>query len=456
MAAMAKKGDLLVQLDASAEEAQLHSAEADLELAKADRERSRDLGARKVISKAELDAAESKFKQKAAAVDQMRSMITKKTCARHSMVSSGIRQVNVGQMINAGQQVVALTSLDPVFVDFALPQQNLSRLSPGLEVKVHTDAISGREFHGKLTAINSMVDTVTRNVVLQATLENPDHALRPGMFAKVEVILPEKSALVIPGTAVSYAPYGDSVFVIEKKKDEKTGQETQSDPAAICARRRSARRFCFDHERIEGGRNGRRHGRFQIAQRHGRDDQQRSGAKTAAESDAGRYLMSDIRSDRQVPINLGRGTCPPTDMKSFTDLFIKRPVLALVVSFVILIAGLQAMKTINVRQYPRSDIAAITVTTVYVGADAELVARIYHHAARTRDRGRRRHRLHPIAKLAGRFDHHGAPETELRREQGALRHQLESRCDPARSAAGSGDSGHQHRSGRFAVSLRPI
>jgi membrane fusion protein (multidrug efflux system) len=218
-----------MQLDASSEEAQLHSAEADLELARADWERAQDLSMRKVISKAELDAAESKFKQKSASVDQMRSMISKKTVRAPFAGQLGIRQVNVGQMINAGQQVVALTSLDPVFVDFALPQQNLPRLSSGLDVSVHTDAISGQEFHGKLTAINSMVDTATRNVQVQATLENPDHILRPGMFAKVEVVLPEKHrALVIPGTAVSYAPYGDSVFVIDKKKDPKTGKESQT------------------------------------------------------------------------------------------------------------------------------------------------------------------------------------------------------------------------------------
>ena len=225
----AKKGDLLVQLDASAEEAQLHSAEADLELARADLERSRGLAARKVISKAEIDAAESKFQQKQGTVDQMHSMITKKTVRAPFDGELGIRQVNLGQMINAGQQVVPLTSLDPVFADFALPQQNLGELSQGLEVRVTTDAVPGRVFTGKLTAMNSMVDVATRNVTLQATLENPDHALRPGMFAKVEVVLPEKhKTLVIPGSAVSYAPFGDSVFVIEKKKDPKTGKESQT------------------------------------------------------------------------------------------------------------------------------------------------------------------------------------------------------------------------------------
>jgi membrane fusion protein (multidrug efflux system) len=131
-------------------------------------------------------------------------------------------------MINAGQPVVPLQALDSVYVDFALPQQRLADLKPGLDVHVKTDAIVDREFTGKLTAINPTVDIVTRNVTLQATLENRDHALRPGMFGKISVVLPEKArALIIPGTAVSYAPFGDSVFVIEKKKDEKTGQEVE-------------------------------------------------------------------------------------------------------------------------------------------------------------------------------------------------------------------------------------
>jgi membrane fusion protein (multidrug efflux system) len=227
--AVAKKGDVLVRLEVSSEEGQLRTAEADLELARQDLGRTRDLAARKVISKAEVDAAESKFKQKEGAVDNMRAMVGKKEVRAPFDGQLGIRQVNVGQMINAGQQVVALTSLDPVYFDFALPQQELAKLSAGFEVRVHTDAVPGREFKGKLTAINSMVDTVTRNVTLQATLENPDHALRPGMFGKVELMLPEKhKALVVPGSAISYAPFGDSVFVIEKKKDPKTGKESQA------------------------------------------------------------------------------------------------------------------------------------------------------------------------------------------------------------------------------------
>lgn len=225
---VAKKGDVIMKLDASQEEALLRSSEAEAELARQDLERTRGLASEKVVSKAELDAAESKFNRLNAVVDQMRSNIRKKTLVAPFDGQLGIRQVNVGQMINAGQQVVPLTSLDSLFADFALPQQYLGQLKPGLEVHVTTDALPGRVFSGKLTAINSMVDSSTRNITLQATLENPDHALRPGMFAKAEVTLPEKhKTLVIPGSAISYAPFGDSVFVIDKQKDDKTGKESQ-------------------------------------------------------------------------------------------------------------------------------------------------------------------------------------------------------------------------------------
>ena len=225
--AEAKKGDVLMKLDASQEEALLRSAAAEAQLARTDLERSRDLAMKKVVSGAELDSAQSKFTRLNAVVDQMRSNIAKKTLIAPFDGQLGIRQVNVGQMINAGQQVVGLTSLDSLYVDFALPEQHLSKLKKDLEVQVRVDALPGREFKGKLTAINSMLDPVTRNVPLQATLQNPDHALHPGMFAKVDVMLPEiKKAIVIPGSAVSSAPYGDSVFVIEKQKDPKSGKES--------------------------------------------------------------------------------------------------------------------------------------------------------------------------------------------------------------------------------------
>lgn len=225
--AFVKKGDLLLRLNADEQTAQLRSAEADAELTRSNVERSRDLAARKVISQAELDTAEAQHKQRLAVLDNLKSVIDKRNIRAPFDGKTGIRQLNVGQTIDVNRPIVALQSVDPVYVDFTMPQQRISELAPGLEVSVRTDSFPDREFKGKLTAINSMIDSVTRNVTLQATLKNSEELLKPGMFAKVEVLLPEeKSVLVIPATAVSYAPYGDSVYVIEKKTDEKTKRET--------------------------------------------------------------------------------------------------------------------------------------------------------------------------------------------------------------------------------------
>jgi membrane fusion protein, multidrug efflux system len=221
-----KKGDVLVQLDVSSEEAQLRSAEADAELARVAQERARNLRKDNVISQSEFDTADATFKQKVAQVDNMRAIIAKKTIRAPFDGEAGIRQVNPGQMVPAGQQIVSLQALDPIFVNFALPQQRLSELKEGLVVRVTTDAVPGHQFQGKLTAINSQVDEVTRNIQVQATLENKERLLQPGMFVTATVILPqEQTTIVIPATAISYAPFGDSVFVIEKKHDEKTKKD---------------------------------------------------------------------------------------------------------------------------------------------------------------------------------------------------------------------------------------
>ena len=225
--ALVKKGEVLLKLDASSEEAQMRSAQADATLAKNDLERARGLADRKVISAAEFDAVQSRYLQKTAAVENMQSAIDKKKIHAPFDGIAGIRAVNPGHMVKVGDPLVSLQGLDRVFVDFTLPQQQLADVKSGLTVKVTTDAIPNREFEGKLTAINSSVDPTTRNVSLQATLENQDHALRAGMFGRVKVLLPTtKSTLFIPSTGVSYAPYGNSVFVIEKKHDDKTGKDS--------------------------------------------------------------------------------------------------------------------------------------------------------------------------------------------------------------------------------------
>ena len=221
-----KKGDVLLRLDFSAEEAQLRAAQADAQLAKNDLDRAHDLATRKVISKAELDTVQARFDGKKAAVDNVQSIIDKKQIRAPFDGAAGIRAVNPGQTVKVGDPLVSLQGLDKVFADFSLPQQQLSELQADLPVKVTTDAIAGREFDGKLTAVNSTIDPSTRNVNLQATIDNPDHALRPGMFARVSVLLPQKKpTLYIPASAVSYAPYGNSVYAIEKQHDDKTGKD---------------------------------------------------------------------------------------------------------------------------------------------------------------------------------------------------------------------------------------
>ena len=221
-----KKGEVLLKLDASAEQAQLRSAQSDAELAKADFDRARDLAGRKVISQAEMDAASAKYTQKKAAVDNIQSVIDKKEIRAPFDGAAGIRAVNPGQMVKVGDPLVSLQGLDQVYANFSLPQQQLNDIKPDLPVKVTTDAIEGREFDGKLTAVNSAVDPATRSVSPQATLDNADHALRAGMFARVRVLLPnEKPTLFLPATAVSYAPFGNSVFVIEKKHNDKTNKD---------------------------------------------------------------------------------------------------------------------------------------------------------------------------------------------------------------------------------------
>mgnify|MGYP000903280618 CR=1 FL=1 len=222
--ATVRAGDLLVELDSSVEQAQLRSAMASADLARLNLERARELREKKMMSQADLDSAEAKAQQANAQIDNIRAVIAKKAIRAPFAGRTGIRQINLGQFLDNGAAVVTLQSLDPVYVNFSLPQQDLAQLGVGMAVRVTTDAFPGQNFEGKLTAINPEVDAVTRNVRLQATLANPAGKLRPGMYVNVAAVLSQmEQVLMIPATAVLYAPYGDSVFVVEDKKDEKTG-----------------------------------------------------------------------------------------------------------------------------------------------------------------------------------------------------------------------------------------
>jgi membrane fusion protein (multidrug efflux system) len=214
-----RAGDLLVRQDTSSEEAQLRAAEASAELAKINLERIKDLFSKKTVSKSEWDNAETQFKQAAAQADVIRAVMAKKNIRAPFGGLLGIRLVNLGQFLHEGDPIVSLQSLDPIFVNFLLPQQEVSRIKLGLSVRVAADSLPGEVIQGTLTAINPQVDAATRNIRIQATLANPGERLRPGMFAEVTLALPGRDeVLVIPATSVLYAPYGDSVFVVEDKK----------------------------------------------------------------------------------------------------------------------------------------------------------------------------------------------------------------------------------------------
>ncbi|MEW7972279.1 MAG: efflux RND transporter periplasmic adaptor subunit [Candidatus Thiodiazotropha endolucinida] len=221
-----KQGDLLVRIDVSAEQAQLRSAEAAAKLARINLDRNRDLRANKTVSQADLDTAEANFKQATAQVDNVRATIAKKTLRAPFAGQLGLRQVNLGQIVEQGTPVVTLQTIDPIYVDFSLPQQQFSILEPGTEVQVTTDAAPEKIFSGRIIAVNPEIDQMTRSVRVRATLSNQSELLRPGMFANVEVMLSDdEEVLAIPATAVLYAPYGDTVFVIDEVEDEKSGEK---------------------------------------------------------------------------------------------------------------------------------------------------------------------------------------------------------------------------------------
>ena len=219
-----KKGDILLRQDTSSEEAQLAGAVAQVKLTKTILERDEKMLTQQ-ISQADYDTAAANYEQAIAQVETLRATVAKKTIRAPFSGRIGIRQVNLGQMLREGDPIVTLQSLDPIYADFSLPQQELPRIHLGLPVRVTGDALAGETIEGRVTAINPLVDVDTRNIKVEATLANRQERLRPGMFLNVAVGLPvRQTSLAIPATSVLYAPYSDSVFIIEENKDRKGGK----------------------------------------------------------------------------------------------------------------------------------------------------------------------------------------------------------------------------------------
>jgi membrane fusion protein (multidrug efflux system) len=215
------RGDLLVKLDTSVEEAQLAAAQADLQLAQVNARRAKVLRKTSANTPSELETAESRLAETEAQAAQLRATIAKKTIRAPFDGRLAIRQVELGQVLTAGAMIASLQSVTPIHAEFWLPQQVLADLHVNMHAQMQTDVYPGSKWDGVVTTINPEVDVSTRNVRVRATFPNPDGRLRPGMFANVDVLSSdERPALVIPATAVIYAPYGDSVFSVEEKNKQ--------------------------------------------------------------------------------------------------------------------------------------------------------------------------------------------------------------------------------------------
>lgn len=219
--AAVKQGDLLITLDTTIETAQLEAAKARAELARLQRDRSQELRTKNTVSQADLDNANAQYAQAVADMAAIQATINKKAIRAPFSGRVGIRTVNLGQFVSRGTALMPLQKLDEVFIDFFVPQRQLPQLSPGQTVHVKVDAFVDEVFTARITAINPLVDMSTRNVAVQATLTNPGERLRAGMFAQVEVVLPQVDrVVVVPVTSIAYASYGNSVYVVETLKAE--------------------------------------------------------------------------------------------------------------------------------------------------------------------------------------------------------------------------------------------
>ncbi|MEO6005171.1 MAG: efflux RND transporter periplasmic adaptor subunit [Opitutus sp.] len=220
-----KEGDLLVEIDSTVEHAQLAAAEARASLSHLSRDRAKGLWEQKATAQSEFDVAEATLKQSEAEVSGLKALIAKKQVRAPFAGRVGIRSVNLGQYVSRGQALLPLQKLNPIYVNFYVPQRQMQVLSQTQKISVVVDAYEKTPFEGTINAINSVVDPATRNVFVQATLANPEENLRSGMFARVEVELPNtESVVVIPATSIAYASYGNSVFIVEQIKD-KDGKE---------------------------------------------------------------------------------------------------------------------------------------------------------------------------------------------------------------------------------------
>jgi len=225
-------GTMLVELNSDAERAQVETLKVAVELATITLNRDREQLSVQAVSQATIDNDEADLRSKKAQVAQMQATLEKKTILAPFAGRLGISTIAPGQYLNAGDKIVSLQAIDPIYVDFFLPQQQISRITRKETVIVTTDAWPGREFKGKLSAVNSTIDPATRNIQVEATIPNPDRALLPGMYAKVNVQVGSVQRFItLPQAAVTYNPYGAAVYLAQPAESAQAGGTAKSNAA---------------------------------------------------------------------------------------------------------------------------------------------------------------------------------------------------------------------------------
>lgn len=217
-----KEGQILVELDTRQERAQLGSLEAQRDLAGINYGRAQQLVKEGVIAKQEFDNAAAQQKATEAQVGDVKAAIARKTIRAPFSGVLGIRQVSLGQYLAAGQSIVSLQTLSPIYVNFGVPQQDTAKVIPGHVLRITNSDLPGTSFMGRITALDSVISEQTRNIQVQSVVTNKDNKLRPGMFVQVELPLGSpREVIPLPASAINYAPYGDSVYVITNLTDPK-------------------------------------------------------------------------------------------------------------------------------------------------------------------------------------------------------------------------------------------
>jgi membrane fusion protein, multidrug efflux system len=217
-----KEGEIMVELDTRQERAQLASLEAQRDLAGINYGRAQELVKQGVIAKQEYDNAAAQQKATEAQVGDIKAAIARKTIRAPFSGVIGIRQVSLGQYLAAGQAIVSLQTLSPIYVNFGVPQQDTGKMIPGHVVRITNSDLPGMSFMGRITALDSVISEQTRNIQVQAIVTNKDDKLRPGMFVQVELPLGSpRQVIPLPASAINYAPYGDSVYVVTNMTDPK-------------------------------------------------------------------------------------------------------------------------------------------------------------------------------------------------------------------------------------------